>query len=669
MGSMIRERLNDRNVPLLFFLTTIVAYGLLLPQTGFYWDDWPFVWIAKFLGPKEFLPAFANVRPFLGPIFYVTTSLIPPVPIYWQLFALVIRCLAGLFVWYIFHLIWPRHKQQTLVMALLFLVFPGYSQHWVAFTHINQEWIPFLFYLLSFGFTARALRHTDKLRSNTLIALLFLIAGVLPTEYFIGLEPLRLLFIWVIISERIQQFRLRFFEALKHWILYFLIWLANLAWLFYYYTMGTYQSYDIEIPGKQISLSQIVFGIADAIWKAGIYVWIQGIVLITKSVRAPSSILALLLIVLSLTFFVFYLRGVDISNRTKSFAFYALVIGSVGIVLGRLPSFAAGLPLTLQSSNDRFMISMMIGGSLFIVGLVEWIVLKGQIKIYIFALLIALGIGQQFFNANLFRRDWLKQQEFYSQLAWRIPAMKPNTLLMTDQLPVDYETDLSFTAPINWMYAPDYQRSRVPYGLIYTEKRLGGSLPSLTSGEQVKVYLRTVYFNGSTSQAIVFSMPKNGCLRVLSPIWGDEITYGRQSSYLVKAIPLSDERLILTDTHSSAKLPFLGESKHTWCYYYTKAELARQQKDWKQAMQLFNEATSLGYRASDPFELLVFIETNAMTGDINAAEKLSKEAMREDKGIRKGLCQTWKRVQIDRSAQSADNSQVDRILAEFQCAP
>ncbi|MGE5643343.1 MAG: hypothetical protein ACM3Y8_10065, partial [Byssovorax cruenta] len=564
---------------------------------------------------------------------------------------------------------WPRYKQQTLVAGLLFLVFPGYSQHWVAFTHINQEWIPFLFYLLSFGFTARALRHTDQLRVNTLFALLFLIAGVLPTEYFIGLEPLRFLFIWAIISERTQQFRLRFFETLKYWILSLLVWLANLAWLFYYYTVGTYQSYDVEIPGKPIFVSQIVFGVADAIWKAGIYSWLQGLVLIAKSLRAPSSLLALLLIVLSLVFFVSYLRRFSLAAPKKNFAFYALGIGSISIVLGRLPSFAAGLPLTLQSSNDRFMISMMIGGSLFIVGLIELIVSNRQIKTFIFALLIALGIGQQFFNANLFRRDWLKQQDFYSQLAWRIPALQPGTLLLTDQLPVDYETDLSFTAPINWMYAPDYQRSPLPYGLVYTEKRLGGSLASLTRGEQVKVYLRTVYFDGSTSQAIVFYMPKNGCLRVLSPVWGDEITYSRQSGYLVKAIPLSNQSLILTHTSTAAKLPFFGEPKHTWCYYYTKAELARQQNDWEQAIRLFDESTSLGYEPSDPFELLVFIEAQAMAGDIEAAEKLSKESMMKDKGVRRGLCQVWKRVQAEDPRQEANKFKLEKILAEFQCAP
>jgi hypothetical protein len=311
---------------------------------------------------------------------------------------------------------------------------------------------------------------------------------------------------------------------------------------------------------------------------------------------------------------------------------------------------------------------MMIGGSLFIVGLIELLIRNPRTKSYVFALLTALGIGQQFFNANLFRRDWEQQQELYSQLAWRIPAMQPGTLLMTDQLPVDYDTDLSFTAAINWLYAPEYTRSTVPYALIYTEKRLGGTLPSFERGQQVNVYLRTDHFEGSTSQAIVFQMPRNGCLRVLGSAWGDEITYGRQSHYLVNAIPLSNPDLILTNIATTPELPFLGESEHTWCYYYTKAELARQEKDWEKIVQLYDDATSLGYRPSDPVEWLVFIEGQAMTGNLEEANELSNVAYRLDQKTRRGLCQVWQRVQSAGPAQDANKLQIDDVLSNLQCA-
>jgi hypothetical protein len=661
----------ERSIPLLFLLVTVVAYGLLLPLTGFYWDDWPFAWIAKFLGPQEFLPAFAGVRPFLGPIFFVTTSLIPPVPIYWQIFAIVIRFISGLSAWFALKQVWPHHKQQTLMACLLFLVFPGYSQHWVAFTHINQEWIPFIFYLFSFGFTARALRSPNKYNLNTVYALLLLIAGVFPTEYFVSLEPMRFLFIWVIVSEEVNGFWQRFLKALKRWIPYLLIWLANAAWLAYFYTMGGYQSYEVEMVKQPLTLPRILSTMGEAIWKAGFYVWAQVLVLTSKAIIAPTNLVTLALIFVSFILIIFYLRNLNLSEgETKMFAVPAILIGLIGILLGRIPSFAAGLPLTLQSSYDRFTISMMLGSSLFVTGLIEILIRNSRIKMYAFALLIALGIGQQFFNANIFRRDWSKQQEIYWQLAWRIPALEPNTGLLTDQLPIDYETDLSFTAPINWMYAPNYKRSgNLPYALFYTEKRLGGtSLPSFEPNTEITLPIRRVSFHGSTSQVLVIYMPKNGCLRVLDATRDDDITYGRQSRFLVNAISLSDPSNINLDSDQTVKLPFLSEPKHTWCYYFAKADLAYQQNNLRKAIDLIDEARSLGYKPEDPFEWLTYIEAQALTGNMETAEKLSNEVFKQDNGIRRGLCEVWKRVQSQSHAGNEDERGVNQILSDFQCA-
>ena len=402
MINMRPSRFSERSIPYVFAIVTIIAYGLLLPLTGFYWDDWPFAWIAKFLGSKEFIPAFAGVRPFLGPIFFITTSLIPPAPLYWQIFSLIIRFIAGISAWFALNQVWPQHKRQALIASLLFLVFPGYSQHWVAFTHINQEWIPFIFYLLSFGFTARALRnhyvvarkpegltkqspltgnhenahlHSPTLAPgasvrqvqvsggqstpkrprndirNTIYALLLLIAGVFPTEYFIGLEPLRFLFIWVILSEEVPGFWQRLTQTLKHWWPYLLIWLANAAWLAYFYTFGAYGSYEVEVAQVPLKITQVFSAMGEALWKVGFYIWAQVLLLTSKAISAPTTLLTLALIAVSFTFFLFYLKKLDLYyGEAKTFAVAAILIGLAGILLGRIPSLAAGLPLTLQSS-------------------------------------------------------------------------------------------------------------------------------------------------------------------------------------------------------------------------------------------------------------------------------------------------------------------------------
>ncbi len=663
---------SPKSIPLLFAIITVVGYGLLLPLTGFYWDDWPFAWIAKFLGPREFIPAFAPFRPFLGPIFFATTSLIPPVPLYWQIFALVIRYLLGLAAWWMFNQIWPERKSLALTAALLMLVFPGYSQHWVAFTHINQELIPFIFYLLSFGFTFKALRSQNP--RHTIIALLFQLCGIFPTEYFFGIEGIRALLLLSFFQGNLIE---RSAKTIKHWRPYLLIWILNAGWLVYYYRFGPYNSYEVT-ASQTLTLSTLLIDILDSLWKTGFYIWIQILVLAFSSITAPASLLTLGLVAVSFAFLTFGLRtqadrytGAQGDNGTQHFILHpsSLILISIpAILLGRIPSLAAGLPLTLQSSYDRFMVSMMIGGSLFVLGLIELIFGKSKFKVHVIALIISLGIGQQFFNANIFRRDWAKQQEIYWQLAWRVPGLEPNTVLLTHQMPIDYETDISFTAPINWMYAPNFERADLPYLMLYTKKRLGGTtLPSLEPNTEISFPYRTVTFHGNTSQAVVIFMPQNGCLRVLDPARGDEEIYGKQSHFLVDAIPLSDPSRIITETNSPAQPAFIAEPEHGWCYYFAKAELAFQMGDLEQVVKFGNEAMSLGYSPEDPSEWLTFIEANALTGNVEDAEKLSMRAFAEDPRTDKGLCTVWKRVQAKGPAGS--EGQIVDILSKFGCSP
>lgn len=656
---------SPRFIPILLAIITILAYGLLLPFTGFYWDDWPFAWSANFLGAKEFFPSFAPFRPFLAPIFFITTSLIPVNPLAWQVFALLIRFLIGITAWWAFKPLWRDKPFHALALALFILIFPGYSQHWVAFTHINQELIPLLFYLLSFGFTFKAL-HAEKPIQFLIPALLFQILGIFPTEYFFGIEGLRFLFLFFFFQGNFKE---RVTQTLKQWAPHLFVWILNAAWLVYYYKFGGYDSYEVRSTGS-LSIPSLLSNSLDAIWKAGFYIWGQVLVLTSQSITAPASLLTFGLIAISFVFLSFYLFRLPNSatDDSKSPGISFLIIGTLGILLGRLPSLAAGLPLTLQSSYDRFMVSMMIGGSLFILGVIELLFGKSRFKPYVIALIVSLGIGQQFFNANIFRRDWSKQSEIYWQLAWRIPAMEPNTVLLTHQMPIDYETDNSFTAPINWMYAPNLQREDgLPYAMLYTEKRVGGGiLPLLEPDQPIEINYRTVTFNGNTSQAIVIFMPQNGCLRVLDPSLGDAETYEKEPHHLIDAIPLSNPSLILTDRENAIP-PFFPEPEHDWCYYYTKAELARQTKDWAGIITYEKEAGRKGYSPENPFEWLPFIEANAMRGDMDRAKKLSNDAFASERRIRKGLCNVWERVQAQVAALSGEEEKIEQVLIEFEC--
>ena len=642
---------------LLIAVITIIAYGLLLPLTGFYWDDWPFAWIAKFLGPAEFNPAFMPFRPFLGPIFYFTTTVIPLNPLAWQIFALVIRFLIGVTAWWTFTQIFPQRKTLAFFAALLMLVFPGYSQHWVALTHINQELIPFLFYLLSFGYTFKAL-HTKK-KTDTVIALLLQLCGIFPTEYFFGVEGIRFFLLFFVFQGAILE---RFTKTLKVWFPYLLIWFLNAAWLFYYYKFGPYESYEVaaaQSPNLFYFLTQAL----DALWKAGFYIWAQVLVLTASTLHAPASLLTLGLVAISFILLVWVLiRSTQAEATDKSFAISLLTIGFFGILLGRLPSLAANLPLTLQSSYDRFMISIMLGSVLFVLGLLEIFIRDHRTRVFVLSALIALGIGQQFFNANIFRRDWQRQGEIYWQMAWRMPTLAENTVLLTHQMPIDYETDLSFTAPINWMYAPNYTRANLPYMLLYTEKRLGGStLPSLDKSTSITYPYRTVQFDSTLSNAIVIYMPQNGCLRVMDPSRGHAEIYDNIADEFTQAIAISDPSRILVKSMPPAEPMFFPEPAKDWCYYFAMAELYNQWNEYQVSAEFADEALAAKFQPEDPREWIVFIEAYAMNGELDKAVEASNSALKMDKKTLKAVCQTWEQVQAKGPEGSAEGFESARL--------
>jgi hypothetical protein len=130
---------------------------------------------------------------------------------------------------------------------------------------------------------------------------------------------------------------------------------------------------------------------------------------------------------------------------------------------------------------------------------------------------------------------------------------------------------------------------------------------------------------------------------------------------------LSNPDLIKIDSNNTPKLPFLPEARHDWCYYYAKAELARQAHDWEKINSLMAEATSLGYQARDPFEWLVFIEAKAMSGDIRNADELSERAFQSDQRTRKGLCQVWKRVLAASPAEDNNQPRILDNLSRYRC--
>ena len=641
------RRFDRRTIPWVFALIGILAYGLLTPWMGFYWDDWVFVWLLNYNGPVELARSFLPYDPLVSPFFLISSSLIGQSAFGWQVFGLVVRILVSLAAYWTFTQIWPDHSRKIIWAALLFLVYPGYGQQWVAFTHANQEWISFGFFILSLGLTARSLREGAPGKWRVL-ALLSQFIGLATTEYFLGMEFLRPLIIWFVLDH--ATFNRRIYSTLKHWAAgYIPVWLLAGIGQYLYHNSEFYGGHSF---GEGLSTNLLISYVKDLVPTlrvAAFDAWVRTIDLVTTSLSSLTDWLTLGIILVAFAGLIFYFRSLRVvdgpASPSDSWAKQAIILGLVGILGGRLPSLIAGMPLELRFDWDRLLISVMFGASLLAAGLIDFLFKEGRRKEIFISLVIALAIGMQFSLANTFRRDWQNQKSFFWQLAWRAPSLKPGTALVTHELPLQYVADLQLSAPLNLMYAPD--ASQLKYILLYTRSRLGGTLlPRLAPGLSMEGEYRTVTYESTTSDMILIYQPGDGCLHLIDPRYASPEAYPGLPQNLADKFDMSNISQVEQNGDNMAEpAPYFGaEPDRNWCYYFEKAELARQFDDWDEVIVNYETASSAGYSALQPVENLVFIEAFARLGTIERAGRLTEAVLAQDRTLCKAVLSTWERA-------------------------
>jgi hypothetical protein len=159
----------------------------------------------------------------------------------------------------------------------------------------------------------------------------------------------------------------------------------------------------------------------------------------------------------------------------------------------------------------------------------------------------------------------------------------------------------------------------------------------------------------------------SNCLWVLDNSYLDNPVL---SDLIKSAIPKSDLSLISNDPPARGYPPtdlFGREPAHTWCYYFEKADLARQMGDWTTAAALGDQARKLGYTpsrsASDsPQEWLPFIEAYAHLGRWQDAARLTLSAYQQDNRYQHEFCQLW-------SSLSDSGEEGQAVKSDLSCSP
>jgi hypothetical protein len=229
---------------------------------------------------------------------------------------------------------------------------------------------------------------------------------------------------------------------------------------------------------------------------------------------------------------------------------------------------------------------------------------------------------------------------------------------------VTYFSDNSLSGPLNWIYSREGQMDQILY---FISIRLNRGLPDLVPGLPIEQNYLAKTFHGNTSQLVVIDYSPPGCLRVLDP----QIDFANRL-----LVPLLREAAALSNTslihqENAATLPdslFHPETAHGWCYYFEKAELARQYGDWDKVADLGDVAFQLGEHP-DPIERFVFIEGYAHVGNWERAVELSQESYRVSRNyVGPPLCWLWQRIEFETlddlsEARTEALSEIKKILS------
>ena len=622
------------SVILLFI--TILAYGLLAPQLGFYWDDQPMSWIRYQLGPEAMTQYFSTNRPIWGLLYQVTTRIFPQVPIYWQFFALLWRWLGAVVVWLIVRELWKDKPRFALGVSLLFLLYPGFNQQWGAYLY-SHFFIVLFFYLISIYL---------MLRRKTIPALIFSALNLWMMEYFFVLELARVGILWTSLRDTYPAPRQRFKPTLKLWSPYLALFaLAVLSRLFIFnnqvYGFSLMSQLKADPFATLLSLIQNFFV---SLWTVSIAAWGQIFTGINPAVHGTRTLLlyaAVLLATLAVAALYFFTQ--KDSDTTRRDSWYAIGLGLFMLPFAGVPFWTTGLVVSLSHPASRFTLPFMLGVSLILTGLLSFIP-KSKIRYGVFALLIGLAAGRQFLWSVDYLRDWQMQKNLFWQLTWRAPGIKPDTLVLMNEK-LSFSADNSISAPLNWIYAPDNKSDKIDYVLFYPTNRVNSSLPELQLNIPIHYDYLAGTFDGNTSDALAFYYDPPACLRLLEPDLDSNNHFIIDYSLMREASALSNADRITAKQQAVMPAIYGPEPAHGWCYYFEKADLARQLGAWDEVAKLGNKAFKLDDYPNNPIERFVFIEGYAHTGDWDKAVEYSRVSYKVSKDyVGPLLCQLWERV-------------------------
>jgi hypothetical protein len=661
-------------------LLAILSFGLLIPWLGFYWDDWAKILVDRLYGLGGYWAYYAGDRPLSAWTHILLTPILGTSPLPWQGFTLLLRWASAAGMFWALASLWPRQRRAAFMASALFLVYPIFTLQPIAVT-FHQQWLQFALFFLSLGAMVAAFRKPEHFWPFTILALASSLIQLTITEYFSALELVRPLILWVLAGEVRPSLPARLRLTLKRYWPYGLVIAGYVVWRLFllklpdqdpYRAVTLYNLLSQPLPTLQSLLPSVSMDTYTTL--LGTWLNLLGFNL-SKSLP-PFYLYSLAIGVvggLGTALYLVYRHkdGASDDNPDGVFLRQLLLIGLAGLVLGMAPAWITGRFLTSDPHTSRYAQPAMFGASLIWVCGIEWLLRRRLQKIGMFGVMVALAIVLQLRVANDFRWIWNDQLQFYWQLTWRAPALAPGTAIFSENELFPNQGLFSTSAALNLLYPQPASAKELAYWAYTLNPRfLYSSL--VNSDIRFGTTFRSLSFQGNPRDLILVANDAKGsnCLWVLDDFYKNNPYL---DSLILDNLPASNTSRILPDPATRVAPPeelFGKEPVHGWCYYFEKAELARQTGDWQSVASLGDQARQAGFapdksQSDSPQEWMTFIAGYAHAAQWQTAANLTLASHQRDSHYDQDLCQLWQGF----GRLGVPPAQMQQVKTALKCGP
>lgn len=624
---------------LFIFLISAVVFLPYAFRLTYYLDDWYYVYDGVVAGPKIFHSMFSVDRPIRGYFFDVFFSVFGPHPLPYHLGAYLWRLIAGVGAYWLLNVIWSGGRRNNFLIAILFILYPGYSW-WVSAIEYQPMAVSLALQVFSVFFTLLSIRSAGLLPKALYLlgATLTGWAYIALVDYAIGAEVFRFLCIYLFISHGMEgPFVRRVSAVLKAWLPYLAVSLGFVFWRVFLFESDR-QATDIGLHVEKFKTSPLGYltemgaDFYNSIMNAGVHAWFRQPYLRLMDFRFDVPLLGVILtgavvLLVTLAGYLWLRRGGLVApEASQMMAREALLLGGLSLLFGVIPVIAFGRFINL-SIYSHYGLPVSLAAAILLGGVI-CIFPSGRLQYILFSVFITASALTHSLIAERTLVLENSLETFWWQASWRIPGLQPDATLVT-QYPYERVVDnpLGLPEALNLIYFPEpRQEDPIRYfasTLMPTQDNVEAILAQ--KPKKIEGY-RTHEMVVQYADIMVLTQPTSfSCVRVVD---GENFVVSANDPEALRSLfeySRVDSIRVAEEVPILPAYAFGREPERGWCYYFEKADLAVQSADWTNAARLGDEAFALGLAPQDQVEWFPFVQAYAMTGNADRLENILQQ--------------------------------------------